>query len=345
MSTRLVGLGSEDWSNADDSVCGFAPRGLLRRIGGSPRLHRAIRSALQVGNVQLVHVHSVWWMPVLYASREARCRDIPLVVAPRGTLLPFAFRSGALAKRLSWHLCQRRAVLRARCFHATSEEERRQLRKLGVRQPIAVIPNGIDVSTAPRARPHQRRVILFLGRIHEIKGVDQLLAAWELLATEYPDWELEIAGPWNTPFGRQLRTSAAIRGIPKLRWLGEVTGQPKADSLSRASLVVLPSHSENFGVVVAEALSSGIPVVVSSGTPWGRVAELGCGWSYPVGFSGLVHSLRTAMRQPPEVLTAMGLQGWHWMSAEFNWKSVAERMCHMYNFVIHGGDVPAFIEV
>ena len=196
-------------------------------------------------------------------------------------------------------ICSARSA-QAQVIHTTSELEARDLRTLGVRQPIVILPNGVDPmqplvhDVAAPSRPY----LLFLGRIHRVKGVHELLRAWRNLGT--PDWDLILAGPDENGI-------IAHEPLPYgVRYLGPVYGEHKRRLLQQASLFVLPSYSENFGLVVAEALMAGVPVITTQGTPWKRLQTEGCGWWIPMEEECLRDTLRAAMARSLEELNAMG---------------------------------------
>jgi glycosyltransferase involved in cell wall biosynthesis len=192
-------------------------------------------------------------------------------------------------KRLVWNLIERRLFNEAALVHVTSEMEERDLRQLGVVAPTVVIPNGIDLETeyaassiararaAGLAEAEGRRIVLFLSRIHPVKGLDLLCRVWAELPADLPVLLL-IAGPGDDASLAELRPWLANQPGPPARYVGPVTGDRKLTLLSSAWLMALPSHSENYGIVVAEALACGTPVLTTTKMPWAEVAATGCGW-------------------------------------------------------------------
>lgn len=286
----------------------------------------------------ILHDHGQW-LPINHASaRLARRRGVPRVVSPRGMLSPWARRHRWWKKAIAWQLYAKRDLAQAAVLHATSRLEADEFRQLGVRQPIAVIPNGVDPPpTLPADAPAPARpYVLFLSRIHPKKGVAELLDAWRALVL--PDWDLVLAGPDEERMlaGKDLPAS--------VRYVGSVDGAAKQRLLAQASVFVLPSYSENFGVVVAESLMAGVPVITTHGTPWELLASERCGWWIPMEPAALRTTLREAIATPAEELAAMGARGRALVERQFSWPQIAAQMAEVYRWVLGGGPPPACVE-
>jgi glycosyltransferase involved in cell wall biosynthesis len=284
-----------------------------QRLGRSPAMKRWLDRELGSGKVEIVHNHSLWMMPNVYPGTAARRYGVPLVVSPRGTLSEWAMRSGSPAKRLFWPLVQRKAVAAAKCLHATSEGEYRDIRRWSFRQPVCIIPNGIDL---PPVRPRAGslpRTLLFMGRIHPIKGLDLLLEAWREVSVRFPDWRLRIIGPDSGGYLDKVLQMARRLQLARVVFEGPIYRQAKHEALGDADLFILPSRSENFGVTVAEALAAGTPAIVSRGAPWAGLEANGAGWWCEIGVAPLVACLESALATPPAALREMGRRGRRWM--------------------------------
>lgn len=320
---------------------------LLPRLWRSPALARAL--AREAQRCDVLHSHSLWVMPNIYPGRVSRPASTPLVVSPRGTLSPWALGHSRRRKQLVWTLLQGRVVRAAACLHATAQEEYDDLRALGLKQPVCVIPNGVDVpsrSALDEPAPAEAgKTLLFLGRLHVKKGIDRLLRAWTALAPARPDWCLCIAGPDDGGHERELRALAASLGAPRTRFAGPVYGDEKRALYRRAALHVLPSHSENFGMTVAESLASGTPVIATRATPWAGLVSHGCGWWIEGGVESLVECLREATRLDRAELLRMGARGRAWMQRDFSWDSVAQQMAAAYHYLKMGGGAPASVRL
>lgn len=312
---------------------------VLRTLELSRGLHRALRQ--QSGRAEIVHANGLWTAPTLYPAWAARASGTALVCSPRGTLSPVALAHSAYRKRVFWRLAQRRAVAAASLLHATSDQEYRDIRAFGLRQPVVVIPNGIDVPAAPPRQPRRtRRRLLYLGRLHPIKGLETLLRAWAQVAPEFQDWELRLIGPGEVSYIARLERLAIDLRLPRLSFAGPSYGAEKAREYESADLYVLPSLSENFGMSVAEALAHGLPVITTHGAPWRGLQARDCGWWVAGELETVSGALRDALGRSPQALAQMGRNGRDWMAAEYSWSSVARSMAQAYDWLLHGGARP-----
>jgi len=180
--------------------------------------------------------------------------------------------------------------------------------------------------------------------LHVKKGVDRLLRAWTALAPERPDWCLWIAGPDDGGHEGELRALAASLRTPRVTFMGPVYGDEKRALYRRALLHVLPSHSENFGMTVAEALASGTPVIATRATPWSGLLREGCGFWIELGVEPLLHALHEATRLERAELLRLGARGRAWMQRDFSWDRVAREMAGVYRWLRAGGTAPASVQ-
>lgn len=319
---------------------GFGPE----RLGCSPSMRRWLNGVVASDSVDIVHNHSLWMMPNVYPGWATRGTQVPYIVSPRGTLSEWAMRSGSGVKKLFWPLIQKPSIKHAACFHATAYSEYEDIRRLGFNQPVALIPNGIDLPSVPKdfkERMNSKRTLLYLGRLHPVKGIDHLLGAWRELQAEFHNWKLRIVGPeGDGQYFKHLKATAADYELERVVFDGPLYGDSKFDAYRAAELYVLPTHSENFGMTVAEALASGTPAVVSQGAPWQGLERESAGWWPEVGEQPLTAALRKAMALPPEHLRSMGQNGKAWMEEEFAWSGVAKSMLETYQWLLGRGDRP-----
>lgn len=314
---------------------------VLRGFAVSTDHVRALRR--HADRADIVHNHSLWSMVNVAAGLVVPGRNARLVTSPRGTLSSWALQRSRWRKRAIWPF-QRQALLRADLIHATSQEEYDEVRALGITRPIAIIPNGIDLPDSPAAAPAAvPRTLLFLSRVHPKKGIENLLDAWAAVEAQFPDWRLVVAGPAEPAYLGALRRRAGAAGVNHVSFPGPLYGDQKSAAYRDASLFVLPSHSENFGMVVAEALAHGRPVIASRGTPWQGLVGKGCGWWVANDSESLRETLLQALSCSPGRLADMGARGRAWMAQDFGWKSVAAQMEAAYRWLIETGEAPAFV--
>ena len=311
-------------------------------------MYRWLSREVRSNAVDVVHNHSVWMMPNVYPGWVTRNSNVPLVVSPRGTFSRWALNRSRAVKFLFWNGLQKRAIAHAAMFHATAESEYEDIRRLGFRQPVAVIPNGIDLPSRARkekmpARPEARRHLLFLSRIHPKKGIDNLLRAWAHIEARFADWDLRIVGLSEAGHLDELRHLSQSLKLKRVRFDGPLYGADKLRAYRSADLFVLPTHSENFGMTIAEALAAGCPVITTKGAPWAGLTEHRAGWWIDIGVEPLRQALEEAMAKEPEALAHMGASGRAWMAREFSWERIAEQMLGSYRWIINGGAVPPWI--
>lgn len=318
---------------------------VLGRFAVSTSLARAL--ARKAGVVDVVHNHSLWSMVNVASGWVVPGRGAKLVVSPRGTLSAWALSRNRQVKRVLWPL-QKRVLARADLLHATSEVELAEIRAQGFTAPVAVIPNGIDL---PEMRQRGKegsdgmRTLLFLSRIHPTKAIDRLLDAWAQLQPRHSDWRLVIAGRGEAAHVTEIKELAKTLSAERVTFPGPLFGDAKAQAYSGADLFVLPTHSENFGMVVAEALAHGCPAVVSRGAPWAGLETEDCGWWVSNSVESLVVALDAAMSLPPAQLAAMGLSGRAWMERDYGWAAIGQKMDAAYRWLVHGGERPEWVRV
>jgi glycosyltransferase involved in cell wall biosynthesis len=196
------------------------------------------------------------------------------------------------------------------------------VRRLGLNQPVAIVPNGVDVPDHLEARRSADvRTLLFLSRLHPGKGLLDLVEAWA--AVRQPGWRIVIAG--GDEGGHQAEVERLIhqKGLASdFTWVGFVNGEAKQACFAQADVFVLPTHSENFGIAIAEALAHGLPVITTTGAPWPGLLTHRCGWWVEPGVPGIASALTQALACSPEELNAMGQRGRQWVAERFAWANI-----------------------
>jgi glycosyltransferase involved in cell wall biosynthesis len=234
-------------------------------------------------------------------------------------------------------------------FFATALMEYESIRSIGLKQPVAVIPNGVLArplcAVNPKRNLESRRdaehVALFLSRVHPKKGIFNLLHAWAIVAPQ--GWRLKIAGPDEVGHLAEVMALASELGIEQMvDYLGSVDGEAKSQTYLEANLFVLPTFSENFGVVVAEALAHGLPVITTYGAPWADLETYGCGWWIDIGIDALVISLREAMALSDQEREEMGARGRDYVR-RYNWDDIAQQTIDVYRWLLGLRPQPDFV--
>ncbi|GAB5536477.1 MAG: glycosyltransferase [Rubricoccaceae bacterium] len=317
-------------------------RDLLRPRSSS--FGRTLADALRGGQA-IVHDHGLW-LPSNHISTTVASRQrVRRVVSARGMISDWALAQAARKKRVAWHLYQRRDLASAALIHATSEAEVAEAQRLGVNVPIARIPNGVEIpepEVLPAWSTPPRRRALFLSRIHPKKGLMSLVDAWAYVKPE--GWELAIAGPDEDGHQADVEQAAAQAGIgDQVVFIGPVADADKWTTYRSADLFVLPTHSENFGIVVAEALAAGVPVLTTRGAPWGELTTHQCGWWTEIGTDAIATALAEATELSTSSLRKMGERGRQLVEARYAWTRAAEQMIEAYAWVFGGGSRPDFV--
>jgi len=336
ISTNLVNLEDSIETNKAGFVKSFPFAGFPKRLGRSPDMRRWLVDAARSGRLDIMHNHSLWMMPNVYACNAIKGTNVPLIVSPRGTLSKRALKTGSKVKRIFWPLIQRPALQAVSCFHATAESEFEDIRRMGFQQPVAIIPNGVDLPEPAKTHRGPERTLLFLGRIHPIKGLDLLLPAWGAVQDRFPEWRLRIVGPDNLGYLGQMKKLGAQLGLKRVGFTGPLVGSDKAQAYAEADLFVLPTYSENFGMTVAEALAAGTPAIVTRGAPWSGLDERNAGRWIDIGVDPLTTCLEELLHLSRSDMDDMGLNGRNWMAEDYSWTDIARRMIDTYNWVIGG---------
>lgn len=302
----------------------------------------SMRRTLAKGRFDIVHTHGLWRMPNVYTSPGAR-----MVISPRGMLAPAALSFSASQKRVFLALFQRSALRSAAMFHATSEGECDDIRRFGLKQPVAVIPNGVDLpALASRANGRsRRRLVLSLGRIHPVKGLPDLLRAWAGVEHLHPEWDLRIVGPDERGHAAELAALTRSLDLKRVRIDPPVLGAERDAVMASADLFVLSSLSENFAMTVAESLAAGVPVISTKGAPWSGLVSERCGWWTEHGPEALAGALESAMTLPDAEREAMGARGRSWMERDFSWDRMAVLSLEAYAWLAGRGDRPNVVRV
>ncbi len=303
-----------------------------------PRLCRSsgLRDALHTNAAEIFHHHALWLRTLHYAHQAAARHHAKLVVSPRGMMSRWAWRHRDWKKKIARAVIHPGALAAVDGWHATSTEEADEIRGLGFTQPICVAPNGVDApdaaATAAAAAHWQaacpavrgRPVALFYSRFHQKKRVIELIDLW--LEHAPRDWLLLLVGIPETYTPAQLE-AYVMRASGSGR-VAAFSGTGRPSPYAVASLFLLPSHNENFGLVVAEAMAHGIPALVTDTTPWRAIDREQLGWCVP--WTDYAAALRTATAESAVHLRARGERARAWVLREYAWDNSARELAAFY---------------
>ncbi|GAB4355513.1 MAG: glycosyltransferase [Gammaproteobacteria bacterium] len=300
----------------------------------------------EIRRSDVVHLTATYSFPTLPTLLLCRLLNKPLVWSLRGALLDDLNRHQYDPQRGYWraikHLwlagCRHLADRDGMAIHVTTEQERDVSRRMFPQASFAVIPNGVDLpETIPVDRswmPGGQLRLIYLGRLAPKKGVENLLRAVARLESSV---HLKIYGTGHKEYVEGLRALARDLGLEKRAlFLGHVDGEDKSRAFFEADVCLVPSYSENFCIVVAEALAHGLPVIVSDRLSWGEVADKMCGLVVPNDPESLAEAVA---RLSGRNLEAMGRLGRQWMESNYSWNKVALRFYRLYDGLATGGNL------
>lgn len=316
-----------------------------RRYGFSPRLSRWLKE--HVAEQDVVHVHGLFCYTTMPAIWQASKNGIPYIIRPMGELAPWCLQQGALKKQTYLRWVGRDYLENAAAIHCTAEEEKRNVDRLGFRLNSTVIPLAMDeadFARAPAGNFRRRypaigesKIILFLSRIDPVKGLELLVAALARLSCQRTDFMLVIAGEGEPGYERRIRSAVAKQGLSeRALFLGFVRGSQKAELLADADIFVLPSHHENFGLAIAEAMAAGVPVIISDQVNIQReVAEAEAGIVTARDPREMVNAFDRLLSDPGR-RHSMGANARHLAETRFSWPVVVPQLTRLYNSIAQG---------
>jgi len=325
-------------------------------FGYAPRLGQALRR----GAADLLHVHGLWMYPSV-AAMGWTGRAMPYVVTTHGMLDRWALANRRWKKRLASLVFETRHLRGAACLHALCASELESIRDAGLRNPVCVIPNGVEISSAPPVAtpplwrgkiPGRAAVLLFLGRIAPQKGIPDLVRGFARYRQEaagasmQPKWHLVIAGWGEDAYRTSLQQLATELGLdPVVHFVGPQFGEEKARSFAAADAFVLPSISEGLPIAVLEAWAAHLPVLM---TPRCNLAiGFAQGAALPIEPepASIAEGLRTLVSLTPAQRRQIGVQGGKLVAESFSWPKAAESMEAVYRWVLGRGDRPDTVDL
>jgi glycosyltransferase involved in cell wall biosynthesis len=328
----------------------FFPIQVPRFWGTSWPLARALGRHLREFDV--VHLHSLYLFHNLVAGRVCRRYGIPYLMRPHGTLDPYIYRRHRWRKTVMELLFENRNIRHAAALHFTTDEEKRLAAPYIGNTPGVVVPLGLDLKeyeNLPGPGKFRRRfpevgekkIILFLGRLNFKKGLELLAKAFAQVAREREDVHLVLAGPADPGYGEKVKKWLADEGLlARATFTGMLLGEEKLAALRDATLFVLPSYSENFGLAVVEAMACGLPVIISDQVNiWREVQEGGAGRVGPCQAAWFAGAMAELLAQEDR-RRRLGERGAALVRERFQWSHLARRLEEVYAAVLAGRPWP-----
>jgi len=317
------------------------------QFGASFKYSRPLARWLKqnVGNFDLVHIHAVFNHACTAAAMACRQQRVPYIIRPLGTLDPWSMKQKPRRKNLFWFLFGKRMLLGAAAVHYTSSGEREAAeRSLGLNHGW-VVPLGVDTAPVDNLNGsfldlfpalRQKEYVLVLSRLDPKKGLEVLLDAFCGLKHDlrFSAWHLVIAGDGPPSYIAKLKKIVnAHKAVNSVVFTGWLDQEAKLAVLSHASLLALPSHHENFGLCVMEALAMGVPVLISSNVNLApQVEKAKAGWIVRVDAGSIQAALAEALTVKGE-RKRRGRNG-KMLATKFDWGVVAQELVRRYSQIV-----------
>ena len=300
-------------------------------------LKKEFEKILKNEKPDMAHINGIW-DPQNWLFQQVCIRQrIKVLLSPHGMLEPYIIKRNFLKKKIALALYQKKAIKSADYLHATASAELSQIRKLGFASPAQIIPNGIDVSEVIKKYQLEssgiEKNILFLSRIHPKKGLEVLIEAIKLL--NEPSIKITIAGEGEGAYIDHLKKLCIQKGVaPFFNFIGGVYGKHKWELYAQADLFILPTYSENFGIVIIEALAAGVPVITTKGTPWEELETCNCGWWIDLSVLKLTETIKEALALSQKESAKLSENGIGLVQRKYKIQAVAQNTFEFYKNIV-----------
>lgn len=351
LSLRRSGLAPEIFSLRQ-------PGALLRDFSGIP-LHLAdvkgppgfgyasgLSRLLRERQPDILHVHGLWMYQSVAARRWAAETGHPYLASPHGMLDPWALGNSAWKKRLAWRLYEGAHLRSAALIHALCEPEREAIARLGLPEPVVVVPNGVDPppprfspsrnGRAPwRDLPETAKVLLFLGRVTPKKRVAELLRAWARVSSADPAWHLAVVGPVDDGYREELDTIVRQSGLSnRIHMTGPAYGDVRQAAYASADAFILPSISEGLPMAVLEAFANGMPALLTRQCNLPEAFADGCALAIGADELSISEGLLKLFAMPEAARLSMAGKARGFATKNFDWDAVGARFAEIYSAVL-----------
>jgi len=304
----------------------------------------------EINNFDLIHIHGSWHYPCFVASKIARETKKPYIITLHGTLKPWSLNSKYFKKKIYILLFLKQILNRASVLHIITNQEAENIRNLGINTGLKLIPNGINIEEFKNLSFYQglemsypilkeKKVILFLGRIHLVKGLDILAKAFGKIAKSRNDICLFIAGPDENGYQAEIESILKKEGVlNKTIFAGILTGKEKLVVLNRANFCVIPSYSEVRSIVALEAMICRLPIIITSQCGFPEVEKAEAGIIIEPETNQLVKAI-SRLLDDSDLCQKMGRNGERLVREKYTWEKIGEQMIQLYKRVLNDSNI------
>ena len=283
----------------------------------------------------ILHLNNLWNFPTLCCYLISLVFNVPLIVSPRGAIETWSLKQRSLLKRFASFLFQKSMFNRS-YMHVTALDELKALKSYNSYKKSFCIPNGVSVEKEKNVNKFERFTFLFMSRLHEKKGLKELLEAWkvfiELNINSPQSPRLLIAGTGDESYKNSLIMFLQENDLTEsVEFVGMLEGEEKTNIIERSHVFVLPTYSENFGIAIAEAAERKLPIITTKGAPWQLIERYNCGWWIDLSVDNLVSALNSSFASSN--LEELGENARTMVLDNYSWDCVSEQYLNMYKEV------------
>lgn len=302
------------------------------RLSKLPSFFLKLNQSVKRINPDIIHINVIWMLQSFIMHLVAKINNKKVVLSPHGMLEPWIMKRNKWKKKIALFLYQRYSIRTADFIHVTSKQESDNLKEFKLNSNIEMIPNAVTISNNELKSSWKiSNKLLFLSRIHVKKGIELFIETVRQLGDDFKDIEIIVAGDGEPHYIESLKKTISDYKLEnKFKFIGGIYGVDKWNLIRSVDVMVLPTFSENFGIVIAEALACGTPVITTKGTPWESIQTHNCGWWIDIDVESLSLALKDYKMKTEEDLKIMGINGNGLIKESFNAESIAKKMNNLY---------------
>lgn len=317
---------------------------LINKIFYSSELKSKLFNKIEANDI--IHLHSLWQYSSILLNKLNKDKKIKKIISTHGMLDPWALNNNRVKKMISFYIYERKNLSTADCIHALCEKEYNDIRKLVPNVPVAIIPNGVylpEIKFEDKIK-NRKKQLLFLGRIHPKKGIENLIKAWN--EVKNIEWKLVIAGVDENGYENYLKKiTSELKLDDSVEFVGSAFGAKKANLLLESDAFVLPSLSEGLPMSVLEAWSYRLPVLITPQCNLEIGYRVGAAFKIDTDISSIKNGLIDLFQENENTLKEMGILGYELVKSDYTWDKVGDKMEKLYLWVKGELDRPDFIKL